>query len=330
MDLKRLKYFITAAEELNLSRAARSLNVSQPVLSRSIKDLEGEVGAELFYRNPSGVSLTKAGAQLLQSADEILLTWETSMVSLRNMTSGRETVLDVSYVPVVLEPFVGPAMATLGQTHPDLTIRPHEITCHNQVDALRSGEGDVCIVAHDPDAEHFDDFDLFHLCEVKMAAVVSKRDEMASLATAGLRELERRDYVGYDPANQKYCEAMTRSLFERDGAIYRPSMLANSCQSMIASICSGRCYGMLPLIGSLQFSDQFEFIELKSGDENLKVTISGLVKKDENRKSVLAFLQECRRIALVSIPRLEKEFLEQRESRLESDAGVSGLSKMAG
>lgn len=310
-----------------MSGAARALNVSQPVLSRSIKELETEVGAELFYRSSSGVSLTKAGEELLRSADEILLTWEQSMVSLQNMASGRENALKVSYVPVTLEPFVGPAMTVLSQTHPNLTIHPHEIISHDQVDLLRTGDRDVCIIGHAPEADLSDEFDLFHLCEMKMAAAVSERDELASHATTNLRDLKSREFIAYDSRNQRYCEAMVRNLFEVDEAPYRPSMYANSCQAIIAAICSGRGFGILPILASLLATERFEFIELKSEKAELKVTISALVKKGENRKSVLAFLQECRRIALVNVPRMEKDYAEQREIRREFNAGIRELSK---
>ncbi|MEM1443947.1 MAG: LysR family transcriptional regulator [Verrucomicrobiota bacterium] len=326
MDLKRLKYFVTAAEELNMSRAARTLNVSQPALSRSIKELEAEVGAELFHRSSSGVSLTKAGEELLQSADEILLTWEQSMVSLRNMSTGREAALEVAYAPVALEAFMGPAMAILNQTHPNLTIHPNEINSHQQVDALRDGEGDVCIIAHRTDEDLEEDFDVFHICEMKMSAVVSERDEFASRDSIRLEELAEREFVAYDPKSQRYCEAMVRGLFDVEGVPYRPSMYANSCQSMVAAICSGRGFGILPMLGSLIVSEHFEFIELESDKAVLKTAISALVRKGENRKSVLAFLQECRRIALMSVPRREKEYQEKRELRREFLAGKKELS----
>ncbi|MDF1659654.1 MAG: LysR family transcriptional regulator [Verrucomicrobiales bacterium] len=316
MDLKRLKYFVTAVRALNISRAARSLNVSQPALSRSIKDLEAEVGTELFYRNSSGISLTKAGQELLDSAEEILAIWERSMVSIQNMASGREATLEVSYVPFALEAFVGLAMATLNESHPNLAIRPYELTSHVQVDALRSGEKDVCIIAHRAEDELVEDFDVFQICEVKMAAVVSRNDEFAVQPFIRLKELTEREFISYDSQNQKYCEAMVRNLFDAEGVPYRPSMYANSCQSMIAAVCSGRGYGILPVSGYLLASEHFEFVELRSEISALKTTVSALVKKGESRESVLDLLRECRRIALANVPRLESVYAKQRGIRM--------------
>jgi DNA-binding transcriptional LysR family regulator len=72
MDLRSLRYFVAVAEERHFGRAAARLHMTQPPLSRAIKQLETDVGAQLLHRSPSGVTLTPAGAALYDEARALL------------------------------------------------------------------------------------------------------------------------------------------------------------------------------------------------------------------------------------------------------------------
>src|SRR5947199_359213 len=72
LDLRKLRYFITVAEELNFGRAATRLHIAQPVLSRQIRVLEEELGLTLLIRDSRGSTLTAAGLRLLDEARFLL------------------------------------------------------------------------------------------------------------------------------------------------------------------------------------------------------------------------------------------------------------------
>lgn len=77
LDLRRLRYFLTLAEELNYGRAAEVLHLAQPALSRAITSLERELGVTLFVRSKSGTRLAPAGELLRDEARELLRAAET-------------------------------------------------------------------------------------------------------------------------------------------------------------------------------------------------------------------------------------------------------------
>jgi DNA-binding transcriptional LysR family regulator len=72
LDMRKLRYFVAVAEELNFGRAAERLHIAQPVLSRQIRSFESELGVQLFARDSRGTQLTAAGKQLLEDARFLL------------------------------------------------------------------------------------------------------------------------------------------------------------------------------------------------------------------------------------------------------------------
>jgi len=93
MDLRQLRYFVTVADELNFSRAAEKLHMSQPPLSHQIKALEDELGVELLYRTRREVKLTDAGRVLLKHARSLFDQVDVAVKSTVNAAAGDSGVL---------------------------------------------------------------------------------------------------------------------------------------------------------------------------------------------------------------------------------------------
>src|SRR5437764_1063330 len=90
MELRHLRYFAAVARERGFGRAASTLNVAQPALSRQVKDLEGEVGVPLLDRGTRGVSVTPAGEALLGCAGQVLDQVDEALIACRRAAAGRE------------------------------------------------------------------------------------------------------------------------------------------------------------------------------------------------------------------------------------------------
>ena len=142
VDLRRLRYFVAVAEELHFGRAADRLHIAQPVLSRQIRVLEGELRTELFSRNRRGTTLTPAGEQLLADAGDLLASAEALVRRLRAAAEGARR-LTIGFMPGIT---LTPVVRLLRARHPGLDVRMLRTGWHDQVAVLRDGRADVGIV----------------------------------------------------------------------------------------------------------------------------------------------------------------------------------------
>src|SRR6185436_5792835 len=87
-DLRQLRHFVAVAERLHFGRAAAALHMSQPPLSRSIRDLEERLGATLFVRTRRKVELTPEGTRFLEEARRLLAHLEHAVLEVGRMAVG--------------------------------------------------------------------------------------------------------------------------------------------------------------------------------------------------------------------------------------------------
>src|ERR1700761_9468963 len=99
MELRHLRYFVAVAEQENVSRAALKLHVSQPGISRQIRDLEEEIGFKLFERSAKSLKLTNAGKIFLAEARAVLQRVDDAVKTARAAANTIGGELHVGYAP---------------------------------------------------------------------------------------------------------------------------------------------------------------------------------------------------------------------------------------
>lgn len=142
LDLRKLRYFLAVADELNYGRAAAHLHIAQPVLSRQITALERELGVALFARSKRGTELTEAGLLLRDDARALVAT--AAALQRRARVAGRAGQhFTVGFMPGVI---VTPAVLLLEEQFPGLRVDVVRTSWDDQVEMVHDGRVDVSFV----------------------------------------------------------------------------------------------------------------------------------------------------------------------------------------
>ena len=155
MDLRALHYFVVVAEELNITRAAERLNMSQPPLSSQIKGLEDELGVQLFIRGKRHLTITDAGTHLYRRARQILELSEQTQEELRSM-DGLSGNINISLVEGRAPYLLARWMAGFRQEYPHVAIHLWNGSGDEVLERLNRGLADLALVATPYNAELLD------------------------------------------------------------------------------------------------------------------------------------------------------------------------------
>src|SRR6266511_1103319 len=144
MVLRHLRYFVTVAEEENVTRAAARLHVSQPPLSRQIRDLERELGVSLFDRSANGLRLTEAGQTFLAEARAVLQRADEAVDLVKAVALGKRGKVRVGHASATVE-MLRRALRSFSRAHPHVAVELREMTSQGMLRGLRDRTLDVAL-----------------------------------------------------------------------------------------------------------------------------------------------------------------------------------------
>jgi DNA-binding transcriptional LysR family regulator len=146
MELRHLRYFVAVAEELHFRRAAERLHVAQPAVSEQVRKLEEELGVRLFDRTQRSVSITDAGAALLEEARRVLHQAEIAVTAARNARDQATTRLRIGHLPDSMPASVGRAMQLLGANAPRVQVSLETAGTVRLIEEVRAQRLDAAVV----------------------------------------------------------------------------------------------------------------------------------------------------------------------------------------
>jgi DNA-binding transcriptional LysR family regulator len=185
MELRHIRYFLAVAEEKNFTRAAARVGIGQPPLSQQIKDLEGEVGTNLFQRLPQGAELTAAGRAFLEIVKGFPAEAERAVRAAQRAARGESGTLRVGFTgSAVFNPVVAGTVRKFRRAYADVELSLVEVNSAGLVSGLVDGTLDAAFLR--PGTAGSEELHLRLLSEEPMLAVlpashVAAKDEVVHL-----------------------------------------------------------------------------------------------------------------------------------------------------
>jgi LysR family transcriptional regulator, benzoate and cis,cis-muconate-responsive activator of ben and cat genes len=143
MELRHLHYFIAVAEELNVTRAAERLHISQPPLSRQIQEFEAELEVKLLDRTGRHLRLTEAGRFAYEQAKQLIARITDMQDAARRIERLGHRWLNIGFVPSTLYGLLPDVIRRFREGQPDVEVGLIDLTTVEQAEALKSGRIDV-------------------------------------------------------------------------------------------------------------------------------------------------------------------------------------------
>src|SRR5882757_4611501 len=205
VELRHLRYFVAVAEMENVSRAALKLHVSQPALSRQIRDLEDELGFSLLERTAKSVRLTDAGRAFLDNARALLQNADEAVTKARAVASAEPTELHVGYSPTPTAEILPKTLRGFQRAMPKVHVRLHDWSNKTILDGVRDGRLQLGLITRSPKTSALHDVRFEELLRQRVCVAVAPQHPFArrraipltEVAAEPLISLTREDYPNY-------------------------------------------------------------------------------------------------------------------------------------
>jgi DNA-binding transcriptional LysR family regulator len=243
-ELRQLRHFIAVAERLHFGRAAAALHISQPPLSRSIRDLEARVGATLLARSRRRVELTPEGARFLEEAKRLLAQLERAVLEIGRMASGAGGRLRVGFVSLADYGVLPGLLKVYKAARPGVALALREMLTPEQSAALTAGELDFGLLlppVQVPELEH-----LVVQRERFVAALPSRHRLAHGLGRLAVRELADEAFVMAPREIAPGLHDIVAGLAARAGFAPRVAQEAIQMQTVVSLVSSDLGVALVP------------------------------------------------------------------------------------
>jgi LysR family transcriptional regulator, benzoate and cis,cis-muconate-responsive activator of ben and cat genes len=196
VELRHLRYFVAVAEMENVSRAALKLHVSQPALSRQIRDLEDEIGFSLLERTAKSVRLTDAGRAFLDNARALLQNADEAVTKARAVASAEPTELHVGYSPMPTAEILPKTLQAFQRAMPNVHVRSHDWSIKDILDGIRDGRLQLGLIIPPAKASALHNVRYEELFQERVSVAVAPQHQLARRRAVSISEVAAEPLIG--------------------------------------------------------------------------------------------------------------------------------------
>jgi LysR family hca operon transcriptional activator len=242
MELRHLRYFIAVAEEGSLNLAAeKRLHTSQPSLSRQIRDLENEVGTELFQRSVRGIELTAAGRAFLDHARLSLAQAEAAVASARRIARPAKPVFAVGFLTGHEVDCIPPTTNTLRDELPNLEVRVFSGFSTGLADDIQHGKLDMAFLRREPNP----DLEYRLIVREPLVAILPRGHRLAVGKCINPRDLIGETFIGISSI-PRILRSVVREYLDRSAVDITPHLEIDNFAMAISLVGSTGGIALLP------------------------------------------------------------------------------------
>jgi len=293
MELRHLKYFLAVAEELNFTKAAEKLFISQPPLSRQIAELEEEIQARLFIRNNKKVALTEAGKYFKDEVTALFQNLERITAKTKKIAENVSGEFRIAYISSIYSAVISDLIKHLKEQFPYVNFKLFEVSTTKQISALEQGKIDLGIIRSPVKSPKIKS----QLWFQDGFSVVYNKNMFQIKSEKDIPDLKEETFVFF---NKDYAPHYHEVLLELCAFYgFEPQVVheSNNINSIVQLVKNGLGVSIVPSNIAKNNSDaDIGFIELKK--VNLYTDVSLITSKEDNSeitKSAVAFLLSFKR-----------------------------------
>jgi DNA-binding transcriptional LysR family regulator len=271
MELRHLRYFVAVAREENVSRAALQLHVSQPGLSRQIRDLEAEIGFALFERSAKSLKLTAAGKTFLTEARAVLQHADDAVKIARAVAREGRGEIHVGYAPSLTVQILPPALRRFQAQFPNVRVALHDLTSEEMLAQLGARQLQVALTVQPAARLLRGGLRFTELARYDICVAVAPQHPLARLKSVTLARIAGEPLIAISRKDYPDYHEMLAALFAPLGR--RPNLVGehDAGSSLFADVETGRGLALVPRSVACTVGARLKLLTLRSGPPPIPV-----------------------------------------------------------